>query len=194
MKRKLLFLLPIFPLLLPFAYSQGLQYTLKVEGPYIEGSSQLDKHEKEIAVQSFAFSSEIGVQIGSGTTNNQLSSSQFGGVSCLIALDSKATPILLFNSLSGHQFAKITLTGVLTGAAATNVDLTVLEMEGVYIGAFSQQGTDGDQPLCEVIFIPEKITYKTKILDNQGQADGDAQMSWDFKEEEGTAVPPNPAP
>lgn len=181
MKRLLLAILPALILVLPTANAQGLQYTLQIVGPEIKGSTVLEGFEDQIAIQSFSFNAGTDVQIGTGTNPVEVSLAQFSGVSCLLALDPKATPKLLLNVIKGQVFQQITLFGV-RNIAGTNVDMITLTMEDVYISEFSQQGTDGDQPLVQVTFIPVKITYTTKELDNQGGvSDAPVTMTWNFK-------------
>jgi type VI protein secretion system component Hcp len=153
------------------ATAQSISYFMDVtaaSGNKIPGTSVASGYENLIEVSSYSLSAANEVTVG-GVGGPSAGVFEFQGIECVMALDGKAYPLLLVRHASALPFSEIVLSGVSFGSGGENPRVFFkLEMKNVFIQSISQQGTNGDQPIVNIMFRPSSIRITTTYIKPNG--------------------------
>lgn len=163
------------------ASAQSLAYVLKITRTgtsTIDGLSTMEGYNNQIEVASYSFSGNTPVTLGTGG-NPTISRFVFSGVECVLTLDGKAYPRLLIEQAAGRTLSEIILTGVNLNGETTR-EFFKLEMKNTFIETISQQGTNGDQPIVNILFRPSSIRLTTNYLNADGSTSDPIVFQWNL--------------
>ncbi|WP_269537675.1 type VI secretion system tube protein Hcp [Cerasicoccus fimbriatus] len=185
MKNHLLrFLASIALALLPSSLlGQQVNYFMSINGPAIEGGSQIVGYENQIELLSYSLGVSNNLVVNSGGISSGTSS--WSALNAIIETDSKAIPDLFLLAANGAKTEEIILTGVNLTGPSGKIEFLKITLEDCYIASVDLQGADGDRGVFSVDIAYLKITIETKTVDPKtGEAGDSFSMGWNLETNE----------
>ncbi|MDQ8195816.1 hypothetical protein QEH59_15390 [Coraliomargarita sp. SDUM461004] len=137
-------------------------------------------HSKAIEVSSFSFVGERYIDFSAA--GNHFSDHEWQDLELILTADTKAYSSLMTHYVSGVDVPKLTLEGVIfgaaPGAASGNWVFMKIEMSQVYVAAVAIEATEGDSLVVNVRLAWKSMKFETSSLDNSATATSNGSTTW----------------